>query len=363
MNYQNRKARKLEIQKLENELKWASGWYRIIDKFLSPSTIGVFALIIGSFITYNNWIEEKQQNSIIEFQKNLLIPSLTHSSILSLLDEDVAGHKAIWSFLFEPDSTILYMQMKVMDDLTSIAILKEDDTIFLNIFFPLLSKQRNKEIWELDKYELEYLIYLDEKCINSSNRIRDQYNEHRLKIFGWQRQSYNNIVTKFNNKNSKIVNNVIVPSGYYYNSQKKFYYLDDFIAKIETSISNKDSMLLHDYFDSLDLNSEKEDLRKSISNIIKKYFKIEEIYSINFRSDKDGNLTVDIHFIPKFKYLFSNKSTLSEAEKEAMEEKFKYGILGSFLSDRFPYLSNTLTHLQYIRFKDNSSKIVFPSYR
>lgn len=70
----------LERRKIENELKWSSGWRRIVDKFITPTSLGVIGLLVGTMITYNNWISQKRSESTVQLQRNLVIPGLAGSA-------------------------------------------------------------------------------------------------------------------------------------------------------------------------------------------------------------------------------------------------------------------------------------------
>ena len=73
--------KKLELLIKEREVKWSSGWRRLVDRFLTPTMLGVLVASFGAIITFQNWKDQIKQELIIKSQEQLLLPPLAASAV------------------------------------------------------------------------------------------------------------------------------------------------------------------------------------------------------------------------------------------------------------------------------------------
>jgi len=353
------------LKKIENELKWSSGWRRFADRFISPILLGVFGVLITAIITLQSWNTKQEQDTLAELQKNLIVPAFTVSSTEALIEAGDKGYRIILIFLSNVDSSHNGASKRIFDALLELAKSNEsrnkDKTrkIFSYLLLPLLT---SKDDGVVNKQTLEFINYVYTKLHEMQNviadsHIRDNLAEAFNRFRDWEIRWHEQQRNEFYAGNTKWIR---IPPGAFlvYNNYLYMAELDEFIVR--GKIIPLDSAKLHNLCDSLDLK--KDDLNIPISKIIKE-LKIERYIrsytsrpSIYIQKDTTVATGIELEVDPDLEFRLSSfKFSNNEKQIDLMKYKFTNGILGT-KTNIYPYASKEIyrTRVRYLRYKNNA---------
>jgi len=357
---------KISIKRVENELKWNSGWRRFVDRL--PVLLGVSGVLIGTLITLHSWNTKNEENTLVELQRNLIVPTFTASAAEALTETGDKGYRILWLFLSNVDSSSNDVSKRVFDALLQLAKANESKDgaksmkIFSNLLLPLLTFKENGGVY---RQTLEFINHVYTKLNEAENSITDSNIKSKIteafnSFQAWEIRWHEKQKNEFYSGGAKWIK---IPSGPFlvYDNYLHMEDLDEFIVHRKTT-SNLDSARLHNLCDSLDLT--KNDLNTPISKIIKE-LKIKHLvisYSgspityIQQDSIAPDSIAIELIVDPDLEFRFSNfKLPNNETQIFLLKYKFTYGTLGT-RTNIYPYDPKTTyrTRIRYLRYKNNA---------
>ncbi|MCB9510064.1 MAG: hypothetical protein H6695_07775 [Deferribacteres bacterium] len=360
----------LERRKIENELKWSSGWRRIVDKFITPTSLGVIGLLVGTMITYNNWISQKRSESTVQLQRNLVIPGLAGSAAEKLASQREEGFRALWHFLSSSDSSTVDARMAVFDALADYSESNAELNIWGELLAPLLPDQIRKRKRYPNSQSLTYLYHMNERLWKSIEHAKIQDNVHESMVQFYELdKKWHSLVSSNSSSRLSLLGWICVPEGNFINRDGEVDYLAKYFVRIK-AISPNDSTKLHKWLDGLDLIKDSTKTRSRLSNIHGKSFAFSRELGIGMFYPStnpyiyEDSTVVRFNINPNLEFIYENDSrNISESEREMMNFKFERGISGTHMSQFYPYSPESMHTMQYVRYKNKMSRLVLPTNR
>jgi hypothetical protein len=353
----------LELKRLQNELKWSSGWRRILDKFVSPASFATIAALIGAVIAIHNWRIQKTEESLIELQRNLVTPALTRTSTQALLEKGDIGIRTLWSVLSSADSTTTGIQISIVDALSSIAKETKNQEILTKILGPIITSESSKRRGQSDKQSLVFINHVVKKIIELGKEINVSL-KAIIDFRQWQKQwlSAESVKLKASLNISKEW--VAIPEGLFIDNYEQVSYLPKFLARVK-KINPTDSLIFKKLGDSTATDIGDGDFW------YRGYLLLEKLDLGKF--DQGANsLTVgqdssvyELIVDPNLEFEFIDKSkSPSQDEITLMDFKFRYGIYGNVFGRLYPYSPESMRQIKYVKYRNRKvGRLELPTNR
>jgi hypothetical protein len=349
---------KLEIIKLKNEIKWNSGFRRVLDRFLTPTTITVVIVSISFYITYADFKRKQNEEIITNLEKNLIIPSLAPNSAVRLINLGANGDRTLASFLYNSDSTTIRSQISIILNLAENFQLKKDSLIYSDLFCPLLIKSIYKLHYSnTSNLLLTYYLYTSINNFNNKFYLKSIY-EYLTQFEIEYKELFNKELVDFYLRNNyRDKQSILVPGGNFL-VDGKISYIDNFIVRFKF-VSHTDSIKILSILHDSNL--------KDISKIRDEIFNLNIFKSITAAytgSDTDPkNKCIEFDITPKYIFRYYTKTSQpSGYELFLMERKLVLGPLGlnnGYLN--YPYSPLALQRMKFIRYSDGTERLFLPS--